>query len=69
MPMDVADFAQEIIEHRLETALSQRKTLSLPFSGFCLCCGTAVGERRYCDSACRTEHEAKLRRKVINPSA
>lgn len=64
MPADMADIAQDFTEAALESSLQKRKTLTVPFSGFCLACGESVGERRYCDSDCRETHEQEMRRKT-----
>ena len=62
MPADFADDAQAISDAYLNQSLNKRRTLTIPFSGFCLCCNEPVVERRYCDSDCRELHEQKLRR-------
>ena len=64
MPADSADEAQDFTERLITDAIARRKTLTLPFSGFCLACGTEVGERRYCDSYCRVDHENSLKRRA-----
>lgn len=69
MPLDLADIAQEQIETTLEHKLARRSTLTIPFSGFCLSCSEPVGQQRYCDADCRCNHEALLRRRMIDPNA
>lgn len=64
MPIDFADEAQARSEVHLKAALSSRKTLSVPYSGFCLCCQEPVEERRFCDSDCREQFETEQKRKV-----
>lgn len=64
--MDFADEAQALSDTYLEAALQKsRKTLTLPFSGFCLCCKEPVQERRFCDSDCRETYETNLKRKFV----
>lgn len=63
MPLDFADQAQSLTEQHISNSISKRKTLTLPYSGKCLACGDPVEERRFCDSDCREDHEASLRRK------
>lgn len=64
MPADIIDQAQDLIESRISSALKDQQNItSIPFSGFCLACDEEVGQRRYCDSYCREEHEKSLRRK------
>lgn len=66
MPADIADIAQDLIETNIEQAITKRRpTLSLPFSGFCLCCKEPIGERRFCDSDCRETYEMNQKRKFI----
>ena len=66
--MDSADEAQMLIDSRIEDAIRSRKTLSLPFSGFCLSCQEPIGARRFCDADCRSDYEAGLRRRAISPT-
>ena len=61
--MDFADEAQERSEIHLKAALSQRKTLTTPFSGFCLYCKEPVEQRRFCNSDCREMYELNQKRK------
>lgn len=61
MPIDFGDEAQAINEKHLEVALSSRKKLTVPFSGFCLSCEEPIGQRRFCDSTCREEWERQRR--------
>ena len=64
--MDFADEAQMLTESHLEKSLRSRKTLTIPFSGRCLSCEEPVdGERRFCDSECRSDWEDALKRKFI----
>ena len=65
MPKDFGDEAQELTEQHLNHSLQKRKTLTVPFSGFCLNCGESVGQRRYCDATCRQEHEETMKRKSM----
>lgn len=65
MPKDFADEAQEINETFLETSIKAHKTLTIPFSGFCLCCEAKVGQRRYCDADCRDLHQHSLKLQMI----
>lgn len=62
--MDIADAAQELSGEFIENSLKNRKTLSTPFSGFCLSCEEPVTDRRYCDSFCREDHEKAMIRKM-----
>lgn len=62
--MDIADTAQELSGELVEASLKKRKSLTTPFSGFCLSCEEPVQERRYCDSYCREDHEKALIRKM-----
>lgn len=64
MPIDFADEAQQRTEEHLKAALSNRKTLTIPFSGKCLCCEEPVVERRFCNSDCREQYEHEQKRKV-----
>lgn len=62
---DPADRAQDLIEAHNEMSIkSRRQTLTVPFSGFCLCCGEPVEERRFCDSDCREEYEQNQLRRM-----
>lgn len=62
--MDFADEAQLRSENHLEAALQkQRSTLTVPYSGFCLSCKEPVGQKRFCDSDCRDDFEAKQKSK------
>lgn len=61
--MDIADNAQVLIEEAVETAIKSRKVLSIPFSGRCLACDEPLGQRRYCDSHCREDHERSILQK------
>ena len=65
MPMDSADIAQEITETYLENLVKNHSVKALPFSGKCLCCKEPVVQRRFCDTHCREEFEARLRRNRI----
>lgn len=64
MPADIVDQAQDLVDSNIQSALQNRKVLSVPYSGACLSCGEPVTERRYCDSFCREEHEASLKRRT-----
>jgi len=69
--MDIADKAQEDIDTHLEGLLRNRKTITIPFSGFCLSCQEPVeGKRRFCDKECSTdwEHEKKKKFGVTHPT-
>lgn len=59
---DFADDASALSETLLNIALSRPRAPAVPFSGFCLACGDEVHERRYCDSDCRENHEARILR-------
>ena len=62
--MDFADDAQFRTEAHIDAALKRRQTLTVPFSGFCLSCKEPVGKRRFCDSNCREDYEARLKTKM-----
>lgn len=67
MPADFADLAQDLIENNIDKAISKRRqTLSLPFSGFCLCCKEPVAERRFCDKDCRELYEARQKKRFLD---
>jgi predicted nucleic acid-binding Zn ribbon protein len=68
MPMDDADIAQNISENFLKDSLNKRSRLTIPFSGKCLSCGEPVDQRRFCDSDCRHEYEANLKRRMLTQS-
>jgi hypothetical protein len=61
--LDIADNAQAVIELHLQQSIDNRKSLSIPFSGSCLCCQEPVIERRFCDSFCREDYEQRVLRK------
>lgn len=67
MPADFADIAQDYVEIHIDNAIAKRRpTLSLPFSGFCLCCKEPVVERRFCDKDCRENYEIAQKRRFLN---
>lgn len=65
MPIDFADEAQAINETFLDMQIKNRRISVAPFSGFCLHCGEPVQKRRFCDSACRENHERETKLKRI----
>jgi len=63
--MDIADYAQEINEKHLKVSLLNRRILTIPFSGECLCCQqTLETQRRFCDSDCREQWELARKRQT-----
>lgn len=58
---DNIDHANELNELFLKESLSKISTKTVAYSGFCLACGDECGQKRFCDSYCRTEYEKKNR--------
>lgn len=69
--MDEADLAQDHIEKTLALQIAQaRAKAAQQPSGECLNCGEPLGEgRRYCNSECREDFEAREKGRQRSGSA